>query len=54
MAYAQALTDTKCRHCPSRASMEVFNRFNGSMGRFCKKCAALMVKMLKEEESKDK
>ena len=43
---------TKCAEveCSSRATEEVFNTYNASMGKFCKKHAAQRVKKLQERE----
>ena len=50
MAYITKL-NIQCGLCPSRATHELFDRFNSSHGKYCTKCAARKLKdVLKAEE----
>ena len=48
-AYSIPLGKPRC-DCGARASFEVFNRFNATCGKFCKKCAERKVKNLDEAD----
>jgi hypothetical protein len=51
VAYLKYL-QVKCAACPKRASKEVFDRWNGSCGKFCARCAEAKLKQqLKAEAS---
>ena len=38
MAYLKDIFKHRCRQCRKLATTELFNRFNGMNGRYCKPC----------------
>jgi hypothetical protein len=51
MAYLRDLPERKCFSCRKRASVELFNRANGSHGLFCRRCGAARLKNLLASEA---
>jgi hypothetical protein len=55
MAYLKDI-DLKCQGgfgCKSKASVELYNRFNGLFGRFCRRCGNVRLKAMQAQEEKD-
>lgn len=52
MAYMKKLKE-KCRMCTRIATVEVFDRWNGSCGKFCSSCAKTKLKQLLSFEKLD-
>lgn len=53
MAYLRSIEE-KCRQCQRRATMILFNRYNGEMGKYCKTCAAGALRNLQKAEDGDR
>lgn len=55
MAYLKSIIQTcDTTSCRSRASQELFNRFNANCGQYCRACALRNLARLKKEEECDR
>jgi hypothetical protein len=48
MAYLVPLSKPTCRDCRRRATVEMFNAYNASMGTFCKRHGKLRMRVYEE------